>query len=107
VPEDFFVWTFGHRPVISRLLAALSATLTHFDTGILRFVAFAITLINLGLAMLLLSARLGLIPISFFIFGTLLFSLYSWDSWLDMYFASWHQALLFTLLGLVVLQRMH
>ena len=106
-PEDFFVWTIGHRPVISRLLAALSATLTHFDTGILRFVAFAITLINLGLAMLLLSARRGLIPISFFIFGTLLFSLYSWASWLDMYYASWHQALLFTLLGLVVLQRMH
>ena len=106
VPEDFFVLNAGHRPVVTRLITAFSTIFTHYDAGLLRFAAFIITLLNLGLTMLLLRPRQGLIPISFFLFATVLFSLYYPPNWLDMCYSAWQQALFFVLLGLLVLQRM-
>ena len=105
IPEDFFVLIVGHRPAITRLITVFSTIFTHYDAGLLRFAAFIITLLNLGLTMLLLRGRQGLIPISFFLFATVLFSLYYPPNWLDMSYSAWQQALFFMLLGLLVLQR--
>jgi hypothetical protein len=105
-PEDFFVLSWGHRPAIIRLITAFFTVFTHYDTGLLRFTTFITTLLNLGMTMLLLRGRRLAIPVSFFLFATLLFSLYDQSSWLDMYFSTWQQALFFMLVGLLILQRM-
>jgi hypothetical protein len=105
IPEDFFVLNAGHRPAVTRLITVFSTIFTDYDAGVLRFAAFTITLLNLGLTMLLLRGRQGLIPISFFLSATVLFSLYSPPNWLDMCYSPWQQALFFVLLGLLILQR--
>ena len=104
--EDFFVLSWGHRTAITRIITALSTIVTHYDAGILRFVAFIVTLLNLGLTMLLLRGQQCLIPAAFFFSAILLFSLYETFSWLDYNFSAWQQALFFVLLGLLILQRM-
>lgn len=104
--EDVFVLSWGHRPAITRLITVLATIATHYDAGSLRFASFILTLLNLGLTLLLLKPRQALIPISFFLSSILLFSLYNYSSWLDMYFSAWQQAMVFILLGLVALQRM-
>jgi hypothetical protein len=104
--EDLLVLSVGHRPAIIRLITAYFTVFTHYDAGVLRYATFITTLFNLGLTMLLLRGHQGLIPISFFLSATLLFSLYGWHSWLDMYFSTWQQALFFMLVGLLVLQWM-
>src|SRR2546427_9665620 len=38
--EDFFVLSWGHRTAITLIITALSTIVTHYDAGILRFVAF-------------------------------------------------------------------
>src|SRR5262249_11789614 len=104
--EDFFVLNWGHRPAITRLIIAISTIFTHYDAGPLRFAAFILTLLNLGLPLLLLRPQQALIPISFCLFAILLFSPYYPPNWLDMPYSGWQQAFFFLLLGLLVVQRM-
>jgi hypothetical protein len=105
-PEDILVRSAGHRLAIIRLVAALSTILTDYAAGPLLFTSFLFALLNLGLAMLLLSASYRRLPAAFFLFAVLLFTLYNADNWLDMYFSQHQQALFFVLMGLTVLQRM-
>ena len=105
-PEDLLVRSGGHRLAIIRVVAALSAILTDYDGGWLRFTTFVTTLLNLGLATLLMQRCGGrLLPAAFFLFAVVLFTLYDEASWLDMYYSQWQLALFFVLLGLTVLQR--
>jgi hypothetical protein len=105
-PQDFLVRTFGHRVAIIRLIAALSTIFTDYDARVLHFATFITTLLNLGLAMLLIEIRGRLLPAAFFFFTVILFTLYDASSWLDMYFSQWNQPLFFVLLGLAIIQRM-
>ncbi len=103
--EDLFAMSWGHRPVITRLITALATITTHYNAGLLRFAAFVLTLLNLGLTLLLLRFKQILLPLSFCLFATVLFTLYYPPNWLDMCYSAWQQALFFMLLGLLVLQR--
>ena len=105
--NDFFVLDWGHRAAVTRLIIAISTIVTHYDAGPLRFAAFVLTLLNLGLTLVLLRPRRTLIPISFCLFAILLFSPYYPPNWLDICYSAWQQAFFFMLLGLLVLQRMH
>jgi hypothetical protein len=61
--RDFLVSFWGHRPAITRLITVLATITTHYDAGMLRFATFVTALLNLTLAMLLLTrGRPGLIP---------------------------------------------
>lgn len=104
--EDFFARSEGHRLAIIRGVAALSTILTDYDGGPLRFAAFVITLLNLGLCILLLRGFSRLLPVFFFLAAATLFVLNNdSNSWLDMYYSQWQLALFFVLLGLTILQR--
>lgn len=106
-PEDLLVRSGGHRLAIIRVVAALSTILTDYDGGPLRFATFVTTLLNLELAILLLKKFGRLLPAFFFLFAVTLFTLNAdSNSWLDMYYSQWQQALFFVLLGLIILQQM-
>ena len=83
--EDILVRSGGHRSATIRVVAALSTILTDYDGGLLRFATFIITLLNLGLAILLLKRFGRLLPAFFFLSAATLFTLNSNSkSWLDM-----------------------
>jgi len=105
-PEDVFMHIQGHRPAVIRSIIALSTILTDYDVRVLRFLPFFVVLVNLGLAMLLLQPRELLIPVSLFFFAIVLFTLHVSKAWLDLSFSVWQLVLTFTLLGLLILQRM-
>src|SRR5262249_2640343 len=87
-----------------RLIIAISTVFTDYNIRVLRFVPIAIALLNLGLAVALLRSR-QLMWVAFFLFSVVLFTLYHDRSWLDLYFSVWQQSLFFSLLGLLILQR--
>ena len=89
-----------------RLITVMSTILTNYDLRLLRFLPVLVVLLNLGLAVLLLNGHRRLMPVAFFLFAVVLFTLYHDRSWLDWYFSQWQQALFFLLLGLLILQRM-
>src|SRR5262245_48776778 len=103
--EDFFVLNTGHRPVVTRIITAISTIFTNYDAGLLRFTAFVLTIANLGLILFLLKLPKTLVPAAFCLLSILLFTLYYPPNWLDMPYSAWQQAFFFMLLGLVVLQR--
>jgi len=103
--EDFFVLNWGHRPVVTRIITAISTIFTKYDAGTLRFTAFVLTIANLCLTLFLLKLPRMLVPAAFCLLSILLFALYYPPNWLDMPYSAWQQAFFFMLLGLVVLQR--
>ena len=104
--KDFLVMSWGHRAAVTRLITAISTLATGYDAGLLRFLTFALTVGNLGLALLLICARGPTALAAFGVSSTLLFTLYYPPNWIDMAYSAWQQALLFTLIGLLVVQRM-
>jgi hypothetical protein len=104
--EDFFVLNTGHRPVVTRIITAISTIFTNYDARPLRFTAFVLTITNLGLTLFLLKLPKTLVLAAFCLLSILLFTLYYPPNWLDMPYSGWQQAFFFMLLGLVVLQRM-
>jgi len=106
-PQDIPVYFLGHRPAFIRLMTVALTVLTDYNVCIMRFAAFATALVNLTLASLLMAHRhRRMLPFAVPLFALVLFTLYHEDSWLDYYFAVWHQPLFFLLLALLVLQRM-
>jgi hypothetical protein len=105
--DDLFTYAGGHRLFTIRVITAISAALTEFDIRVLRFATFVAALGCFVLSLVLISrSERQLTPLAALLLSVTLFTLYNTNSWLDYYFSVWHQATLFFLLGLVVLQRM-